>query len=76
MMRQAEARPAIIAEWRRYAAEESLSRPTTWDAFSFYGHLVNSRPDLLQFRCSGDKWQVIKGWLLREGLVTEPHNRR
>ena len=46
-------------------------RPTTWTALSFYAHLQNNCPHLLKFRCHGDKWQTVKGWLLRRGLVTD-----
>ena len=74
-MRKAEAETAIIDEWHRYVAENSISRPTTWHAFGFTGHLTSNRLDLLQFRCAGDKYQVIRGWLLQRGLVVEPHDR-
>ena len=73
-MRKADAETAIIAEWRRYATDNRITHPTTLNAFSFFGDLSKNRPDLLHFRCADDKWQVVKGWLLRRGLVTEPHN--
>ena len=72
-MLKAEAERRIVAEWSHWIVENPSPRPTptTWDAFGFYGYLMNDRPDLLRFRCAGDKWQVVKGWLLRRGLVTD-----
>lgn len=32
-------------------------------ALHFYGWLRNRHPDLLDFRCSGDKYQVVAGWV-------------
>jgi hypothetical protein len=32
-------------------------------ALEFYTHLEKTRPDVLKFRCSGDKYQTISGWV-------------
>ena len=76
-MLKSEAETQIINEWSRHITENPISNPTTRDGFSFYNHLEKNRPDLLRFRCRGDQWQVIKGWLLQRRLVTdklEPKN--
>ena len=70
-MLKAEAETQIVAEWSRYIAENPIPHPTTISALSFYAHLQKNCPHLIQFRCHGDKWQVVKGWLLRRGLVTD-----
>lgn len=64
-----EAERAIVREWSDWAKEHSA--PNGRDAFIFFGYLQSSRPDLLSFRCSGDKWQRVHGWLLRRGLVND-----
>lgn len=33
--------------------------------------LRRERPELFTFRCSGDQWQVVHGWMLKAGLVTQ-----
>ena len=71
-MLKAEAETRIVTEWSHYIAENPIFRPTTVDALSFFVvHLQQNCPHLLKFRCAGDKWQVVKGWLLRRGLVTD-----
>lgn len=31
--------------------------------FLFFRYLQNEKPDLLDFRAVGDKWQIVHGWL-------------
>jgi hypothetical protein len=32
----------------------------------FFTYLQREKPQLLDFRSKGDKWQTVHGWLLRE----------
>jgi hypothetical protein len=59
-MTQDEAKPRIIELWRKRA--ESERKPN--DVFIFYGKLSADGSRLLLFKCAGDKYQRIKGWLL------------
>ena len=68
-MRQSEAEPLIMAEMRKrlpsvpYAgADAGIAR---------YFALRDDRPELFTFRCSGDQWQLVHGWMLKHRLVTQ-----
>lgn len=72
-MKQADAKPLVISEWREWRRKKlpSDKKPTGTDGLVFFGHLRKNRPDLLDFRYSGDKWQIVHSWLLSAGLVTD-----
>lgn len=57
MMRQNEAREAILAEW---LALPPVERQSEHQAASF----AMKKLSQYQFRCIGDRYQRIKGWLL------------
>ncbi len=59
MMTQEEARRLILIEWHRLPLEE---RSTESQAAEF-ALKVFSKYD---FRCAGDPYQTVKGWLLRD----------
>ena len=69
-MKQADAKPLIIAAFDAWRTERGLRRPTGHDAFAFFGDLNREHPKLLDFRCSGDKWQRVHGWLIRARRVS------
>lgn len=55
-MKRKEIEPLIVQEWlKRPEAQRGES-----DILSFHGYLAQSRPDLLSFSASGDKYQVLK----------------
>lgn len=65
-----EAERAIVREWDAWAAKQTDA--LRWrDGMLFFQHLQRERPDLLQFRYSGDKWQRVHGWLISNGRVTD-----
>ena len=71
-MRQSDAEAMTLREWESWAAQNVKSRPASGaDGLAFYEHLVSHRSDLLAFRYSGDKWQLVRGWLLRHGKITK-----
>ncbi len=70
-MLQDEAKPAILAEWRHWIARKNTVNPTGTDALIFFGFLQKERADLLRFRASGDKGQVVHNWLIRAGLLSD-----
>jgi hypothetical protein len=60
-MKKADAKRAVI---RFYEIWKSNNDSTSAAApLIFYGVLQKERPELLDFRCSGDKYQVIAAWL-------------
>jgi hypothetical protein len=56
-MTQDEAKAEILRAWRALPADE---RRTDHQAAAFAMKLAGE----YRFRCSGDRYQVIKGWLL------------
>lgn len=72
-MRKDEARQLVCDEFRSWCRARGLTNPIGTDGFVFFGDLSKTKPRLLRFRTSGDKWQTVHGWLRREGLVSEPH---
>lgn len=64
-MNKAKAEISIIAELRIMFTV----RPMGSDGGLLeYNELSKLRPDLFEFKCSGDKWQVVKGWMVKHGL--------
>lgn len=59
MPKRSDLEPAIRQEWLK----RSPDRRTENDILAFYGELQQNRPDLLSFRASGDKYQVLKSVL-------------
>ncbi|MBQ0747902.1 MAG: hypothetical protein KBT82_01465 [Marinobacter sp.] len=58
-MKREELEPLIVKEWLKRPADQRGEK----DILAFHGHLSQSRPDLLSFRASGDKYQVLKSIL-------------
>ena len=74
MMTQAEAKRIIFAEWIRWRDAHDGAN-THSDRMSFWMDLEHERPDL-RFRCRGDSWQYVQGWLNEEfGLADNPADR-
>lgn len=58
---QAEAKRAILDEWRKWPKEHGGN--SSYDMVLFYNTLENNKPHLFEFKCGGQSWQVVKGWL-------------
>ena len=68
-MKQEDAKPLICNAFRHWLKNRpDIKNPTGDDAFEFYFKLDRSGSGLLNFRCSGDKWQKVKIWLRTAGL--------
>jgi len=59
MVKRSELEPLIVQEWLR----RPDGQRTMKDVLAFHGYLTRERPDLLNFRSSGDKYQVLKSIL-------------
>jgi hypothetical protein len=69
-----EARRLVIREWDHWVAENVPTdrKATGDDAMLFFNYLQTQRSELLDFKSNGqDRWQIIHGWLLRTGKVTD-----
>lgn len=64
-MKKADAEVQIVAELRKMFAAEPMGSD---GGMLQYLKLLKQRPDLFMFKCSGDKWQVVKGWINKHGL--------
>ena len=63
---------AVIREWDVWAAKHPHEAATLAGGMVFFTYLQKEHPDLLlDFKSSGDKWQAVHGWLLRERRVKE-----
>lgn len=65
MVKRADLEPEIRRLWMQRPAD----RRTGNDVLIFYNELARDRPDLLAFKASGDKYQVLKSVL--HGLINE-----
>ena len=61
-MKMEVARRAIIEEWRRYPR---MGIDIENEFYAFFVWIQNYQSDMLQFRCSGDKWLKVHDWLLQ-----------
>ena len=61
----------IIHEWDNWAALHPDDLISASAGTFFFAHLQQKKPELLNLRPSGDKWQTVHGWLLREGRVRD-----
>jgi hypothetical protein len=65
-----EAKWAIIREWDDWAPKHP-DDAKIMNGMMFFTYLQKERPDLLEFKSSGDKWQDVHGWLLSDRRVKE-----
>jgi hypothetical protein len=69
-MTKEQARLGTMREWSRWRDANGVSAGASGnDALRFFSHLQSDRPDLLNFRSSRNKWQVVHDWLLSIGAV-------
>ncbi len=64
-MKQNDAKRQIIQLW----AKRDRDKLTRLDVLGFYAELGKDHPELLKFKYSGDKYQVIMAWL--SGYIVE-----
>ena len=71
-----EARRAIIREWDDWARNNPADSNSAAGCALFFVHLQQEKSELLDFHSTSDKWQMVHGWLRREGRVkTNCRNR-
>ena len=60
-MKKVDAKRAVIRFYEIWKSKNCSTSPAA--PLVFYGDLQKERPELFDFRCSGDRYQVIAGWL-------------
>jgi hypothetical protein len=61
----ARAEKLIIAEWHKWAKKRGSYTITDLQIF-YFAWLPENKPKLLSFRCPGDQWQVVRGWIQKD----------
>lgn len=70
-MNHANERREIEALFRYWVADRSGTLPYIGQdgGLIFFGWIQKNRPDVLDIRCSGDRWQHVSAWLRNSDLV-------
>jgi len=72
-MTQEEAKRQVLEAWHVWAKSKRFTvHPGGTDGTAFFEHVRATRPDLLKFKHSGDKWALVHGWLLSGAI--QSHN--
>jgi hypothetical protein len=70
MKKKEDARLAVLREYDRWAKDHP-NDAKKMGGFVFFGYLEKERPDLLDFRAVGSKWQTVHGWLRHGGRLKD-----
>ena len=70
MKKKEDARLAVLREYDRWAKEHP-NDAKKMGGYVFFGYLEKERPDLLDFRAVGSKWQTVHGWLRDGGRLKD-----
>jgi hypothetical protein len=62
---------AIGREWDSWTNGARITNATWIEAFRFYGYLTIERPHMLDFPTTENKWQTVRGYLLRTKRMTD-----
>ncbi len=73
MLTDDEAHTEVLGAWKDWKQSHvpHIRQPSGAVTFIFFGYLRSERPDLLEFRYNGDKWQQVHAWLLDAREVTD-----
>ena len=61
---------AVLSEYEKWAKKHP-DDAEMMGGFLFFRYLQKERPDLLDFRAVGSKWQTIHGWLRHGGRLKD-----
>jgi hypothetical protein len=70
MKKKEDARLAVLREYDRWAKDHP-NDAKKMGGFVFFAHLEKERPDLLEFRAAGSKWQIVHLWLRHGGRLKD-----
>jgi hypothetical protein len=63
-----EAGRAVLREWDVWALNNEME---ILRSLAFFSYVRKERPHLPKFEYPGDKWQCVRGWLLRAGKLKQ-----
>jgi hypothetical protein len=69
-MKKEDVRLAVLREYDRWAKGHPKDA-IKMGGFVFFGYLQKERPDLLDFRGVGSKWQIVHDWLRHGGRLED-----
>jgi hypothetical protein len=69
-MKKDDARLGVLREYDRWAKEHPSSAQKM-GGFVFFSYLQKEKPDLLDFRAVGSKWQIVHDWLSHGGRLED-----
>ncbi|MGR3715639.1 MAG: hypothetical protein ACU0B1_02680 [Thermohalobaculum sp.] len=64
-MKKEEAKIEVLNVWRQWSDEKKKGAGVP---LLFYSWLQKNHPNLLSFRASGDKYQIVAGWIKNDPL--------
>jgi hypothetical protein len=70
MKKQEDATLAVLREYDRWAKDHP-NDAKKMGGYVFFGHSEKERPDLLDFRAAGSKWQIVHLWLRHGGRLKD-----
>jgi hypothetical protein len=70
MKKKEDARLAVLREYDSWAKDHP-NDAKKMGGYVFFGYLEKERPDLLDFRAAGSKWQTVHGWLRHGGRLKD-----
>ena len=73
-MKYSEARVLILEQWDRWIQTQNVDKggPTGRHSLKFFYELQDAKSSALNFHWRGhDKWQIIHGWLLDAGRLSD-----
>jgi len=70
MKKQEDARLAVLREYDRWSKDHP-NDAKKMGGYVFFGYLEKEKPDLLDFRASGSKWQIVHLWLRHGGRLKD-----
>jgi hypothetical protein len=69
-MKKEDARLAVLREYDKWAKAHP-SKAKKMGGFVFFKYLEKEKPDLLDFRAVGSKWQIVHRWLSQGGRLED-----
>lgn len=72
-MKKEDAKALVLQDFRAWCdlPENKDTTNNGTKGYLYFLHLETARSPLLDFKSSGDKWQVVHGWLLNAKLVSD-----
>jgi hypothetical protein len=72
-MKKDDAKAGVLQEFRRWRARPGNANELAdgHTALLFFNWITVDKPELLAFKTSGDKWQIVHGWLLNAGQISD-----